>query len=120
MTRPGQSERSVAHVPVAVDVERVSVEEVVDPILCRQRAGEALDARLDLWNGDIGKLSEPRAQNADVVPLAVVSDDALPHMLAFVRGRANQRGPDADPVPAGTERGMSPILLGVSDAHPAD
>ena len=93
MTRPGQSERSVAHGPVAVDVERVSVEEIVDPILCRQRACEALDSRLDLCNGDMGKRSEPRAQDADVLPIAAVGDDALPHMLAFVRGRADQRGP---------------------------
>src|SRR5207244_2945565 len=112
MTRPGQGERSVAHVPVSVYVERVGVEEVVDPILCWQRACEALGSRLDRFNGDIGKPSETRAQDADIVPFAAVGDDAVPHMLAFVRRRADQRGPDAGPVPAHTERGMSPILLG--------
>lgn len=74
-------------------MERVSDEEVVDPILCWQHAGEALDSRLDRFNGDKGKRSETRAQDADVVPFAAVGDDALPDMLALVRGRADTVAP---------------------------
>ena len=108
MLCPARKSGLIAHVPVGVYMEGVSVEEVVNPILRWQGAGEALDSRLDRFNGDIGKSTKPRAQDSDVVPFAAVGDDALPHMLAVGRGRADQRGPDTGPAPPRTERGMSP------------
>jgi hypothetical protein len=93
MLRPARASGLVAHVPVGIYVERVSVEEVVDSILYWQRAGETLDSRFDVFDGDIGKPSETRAQDADVVPFAAVGDDAIPHMLVSLEVERTSAAP---------------------------
>jgi integrase len=102
--------------PKAVDVQPIRVEQATDPVLRRERGGEAFDPLLHLLGRDVRERRQVDPDDPCIVPLPAVGHDALPlagldHRRDSTIDATHDDGVDAGRALARVKFGVSPEVL---------